>query len=110
MDAERPDDSELAGERPYDPSPEAEAGHPPRGERGAEDDAPAVGAGDAPPTTDGADAPAPDAADGADARDGRDAPDAPEDPSDPAVIQADPSTAGGPSGGLPDGVERLRGG
>jgi hypothetical protein len=33
-----------------------------------------------------------------------------EDPSSPEAIENDPSTAGGPPTGLPEDVERLRGG
>lgn len=33
-----------------------------------------------------------------------------QDPSSPEAIENDPSTAGGPSGDVPDAVDRLRGG
>jgi hypothetical protein len=33
-----------------------------------------------------------------------------QDPSSPEAIQNDPSTAGGPSGDVPDQIDRLRGG
>jgi hypothetical protein len=41
---------------------------------------------------------------------GDDAPTDAQDPSSPEAIQNDPSTAGGPSGDVPDEIDRLRGG
>jgi hypothetical protein len=42
--------------------------------------------------------------------DGDDAATDAQDPSSPEAIQNDPSTAGGPSGDVPDEIDRLRGG
>jgi hypothetical protein len=85
----------MTDERPQDPQPdEVWPRDPAPGTQSGDDDAPPSRE----PEEDGGEQPSSPARDGG------------EDPSSPEAIENDPSTAGGPPTGLPDDVERLRGG